>query len=228
MQIIENIQWSIWFPNFKSILRGTLVMIVYLINLTSAIYTIYDTGYDNDSIVAKTLGMVLLVCIYQIPVFTLLHWLWGIVLKLLHRKWYKNYRKGWFHLLEGFNACLVTSLVLPFTFVLSLLFAGFISLPSYRSIYSLSIYEQLISLVFIFIICLIASYYYYFGYLFWSWVNQKNNKLNQKYYDNKDFEKLKLTVEQKKQFQAKNKAWKLKTFEQSLRELEKQQSKRKN
>lgn len=191
--------WPNWFPYPKSMVRGTLVMSNFFINISA----FFSSGQSDDSLL-----FLIFACFYQIPFFTLSHLLWGIALKLLHRNWYDKYRKGWFHLLEGINAFLVTVLTLPFMFALVMVYGVtlFSSYPHY-TYNNYSDFDTFIGLVLGSILCLIASYYYHAGFLFWSWLNHKNKSLNQQYYENHDLQSLKGKMHQDKLERMKNKPW---------------------
>ena len=191
--------WPDWFPYPKSLVRGGLVGS----NLIVGLFTVFKNNYFNYNIDINFLIDIFIVCLAQIIFFTVAHVLWGIVLQLLHRKWYENYRKGWFHLLEGLNAFLVSALTFPFLIIVLMLIGIFI-IPISADSYNWLIFARFLLFG---IVGLVSSCYYHVGYLFWSWLNHKNKSLNQQYYENQDLQNLKVKMHQEKLERMKNKPW---------------------
>lgn len=188
----------VWFPSLKSLVRGYLVGS----NLIVGLFTVFKNNYFNYNIDINFLIDVFVVCLAQIIFFTIGHFLLGLGLYLLHREWYKKYKKGIFHLIEGLNAFLVSFLTFPFLIIV-LIMIGLFIIPISDS------YNWLIFVRFLLfgIVGLVSSYYYHAGFLFWSWLNHKNKSLNQQYYENHDLQNLKVKIHQEKLERMKNKPW---------------------
>jgi hypothetical protein len=198
-----NKYWSLWFPAPKSLIRGYLVIISIIINVSVLKANSHRYFYEDIEQI-KGLNFLLdlfTVSLVQILSFTVAHFLWGVILKLLYHKWYVTYRKGIFHLIEGLNAFLVTVLTFPFIIIIGFICGLFV--PAFDNIN----WVAFIGFLMFVASGLISSYFYHAGYLFWSWLNRHNKSLNQKYYENQDLQSLKVKMHNEKLERMKNKPW---------------------